>query len=138
MNKKGFGKTLEATLAILLILTFIFYFTPKQEPESTTLPENVAEAQAFILQQISTKTSLRDCVLNPTSVGNCNKITGTCSNIESFVNANKPHGYQHRCEICPTASTCSGNLPTDVSLYTDSIFVSGPDPKVVRIYFWEK
>jgi|TARA_Y100000310_G_scaffold225672_1_gene227734 hypothetical protein len=135
MNKKGFAKTLEATIAIILILTFIFYFTPKSLSEDPSIPANVMESQAFILEQISTTPSLRDCLVQSAAVGKCETV---CLNVSDFVqdNDNKPFGYTAFCEVCNSANTCAGDLPLNVSLYTDSVFLSGKFPKVVRIYFW--
>ena len=136
MNKKGFGKTLEATIAIILILTFIFYFTPKPLSKEPSIPVNVMEAQSFILEQISTKDSFRDCLVQTAAVGKCETV---CRAVNNFIKHkdNKPFGYTAACEVCDSASTCyTDNLPINVSLYTDSVFLAGKFPKVVRIYFW--
>jgi len=134
MNKKGFGKTLEATIAIILILSFIYYFSPKPLTKESDLPENVKEAQKFILEEISATKELRDCVLAAPE-GKCDP---GCTKVENLVKKHTPPGYAFACEICPTAGTCSSNVPLDKSLYTNSIFISANNPKVVRIYFWEK
>ena len=135
MNKKGFAKTLEATIAIILILTFIFYFTPKSLSEDPSIPVNVMESQSFILEQISTDPAFRNCILQdppPAGVGTCEAV---CDAVNKFVRDKKPFGYSFACEVCASANTCTSN-PLDVSLYTDSVFLSGTNPKVVRIYFW--
>ena len=141
MNKKGFAKTLEAGIAVILVLVFIYYVLPKQTPEGTMLrvPEQVKTTQSFILQEISTKENLRNCALYAATTGKCEDIP--CQNIVSLINSNTPPGYTSACEICATANTCAANLnlPTDVSLYTDSVFLSErTTSKVVRLYFWRK
>lgn len=141
MNKKGIGKILEAVIAILLVLSFIYFFTPKTEISDTDTPKNVEEAHKFILQQISSEKSLRDCAVDKTRFGDCS----SCNNIDVFVRKNIPFGYNYACEICLNATTCTTKtLPLDKSLYTDSILISGnpsnrsETSKVIRIYFWGK
>jgi hypothetical protein len=141
MNNKGFAKTLEAGIAVILVLVFIFYVLPKQAPEQTVLriPENVDTAQSFILQEISTQEDLRNCALYAATTGKCEDIP--CQNIFALITSNTPAGYSSACEICATANTCATNLnlPTDVSLYTDSVFLSDrAASKIVRVYFWKR
>ena len=141
MNKKGFAKTLEAGIAVILVLVFIYYVLPKQSPEQTALdiPENVKTAQSFILQEISTQEALRNCALYAVTEGKCEDIP--CQNIVPLINKHTPGGYSSACEICATANTCATNLnlPTDVSLYADSVFLSDrAASKVVRVYFWKQ
>lgn len=141
MSKKGFAKTVEAALAVIIVLMFIYYVVPRQAPEETALrmPENVKTAQSFILQEISTQEHLRKCALYAATTGKCEDIP--CQTIVSLISSNTPAGYSSACEICATANTCAQNLnlPTDVSLYTDSVFLSERTAsKVVRIYFWKQ
>lgn len=138
MNKKGWTKTFEAALAVIFIFGFIYYFTLQQEPQETAgIPANVETAQSFILQEISTTEQLRTCALRAATAGDC--AQAGCPTITRLVADHAPGGYSFACEICTTANTClQAQLPTDVSLYTDSIFLSGAQSKVVRVYFWKE
>ena len=135
MNKRGFSKTLEATIAIVLILSFIFYFTPSNEGAEAAMPQTVQDAQQFILEQISSDENLRNCALAATTTGTCNDVG--CGVIDNFVKKHTPPGYTALCEVCTTANTCSKNVPLDKSVYTDSVFISGAHARVVRVYFWK-
>ncbi len=149
-NKKGFIRTLEAVIAIILILGFIFWITPKVVEFEEKVPENVANAKDFILNQILSEKEYSECVLFA-SEGECESVLsdsseGSCKDIiiNELIEDNIPHGYSYHCEICSSSGSCT-NLPEPdktlkKSVYTGSIFVYGSSTnyKVFRIYIWEK
>ncbi len=137
VNNKGYIKTLEAVIAIIIILVFVYVLTPKAIKKAEPIPSVVKEAEHFILTEIALNKTLRSCVSSPvTPNGEC-RASGCMEKIMSFVQANTPPGYQSRCELCEKAVSCSQiQLPLDRSIYTDSIMISNPRPRVFRVYFW--
>ncbi len=134
MNKKGFVRTLEAVIAVVIVLGIMLVLTPAKQPE-TDIPANLKQSQAFILNHIATNENFRNCIMDTTVYGECR---ASCAAIDGFVGNNVPKGYDYRCEICSSASTCSNPLPLDKSLYTDSRFIATDPAKVIRVVFWEK
>ncbi len=134
MNKQGFIRTLEAVIAVVIVLGIMLSLAPAKQPETDT-PANLKQAQAFILNHIVTNENFRNCIMTVTAYGEC---SASCTIVDSFVNTNAPKGYAYRCEICGSASTCSSPLPLDKSLYTDSRFIATDPAKVIRLVFWER
>ena len=64
MVKQGYIRTLEAVIAIVIILLFIFTITPKNITNPSDIPVQVKTAQTYILQSIAEDGSgLRGAVL---------------------------------------------------------------------------
>ncbi|HLC71988.1 MAG TPA: hypothetical protein VJH37_00230 [Candidatus Nanoarchaeia archaeon] len=138
MNKKGFVRTLEAIIAAIIVLGIILVVTPEKAQQRTGTPENVKEAQQFILEGIAMNETFRDCILRSTVQGECNTVCVAPADIDAFVAAHTPPLYGFRCEICNSASTCSESLPLDKSLYTDSRLIARNPARIIRLIFWEK
>ena len=144
MNKKGFIRTLEAVVSIILIFTFIYFILPKQIAIETEIPENVQLSQKFVLEEILYNSAFRSCVfgtpVNTLLNGvNCKDIN--LCDIDSFIRQEIPVSYDYACEVCNQVATCIGeDIPFDKNVYANSIFlVKDPStPKVLRIYVWER
>ena len=144
MNKRGWIRTLEAVIAILLIFGFILYVTPKTQSYGDTTPQIVESRQNFIMKTILENNDYRNCVLDGGSGSYCFGPDGVLcvgyrEEIENLVEKNKPLGYDYACEICPSSASCTNvNALAEKSVYTSAIFVSKPGTgKVMRLYFWE-
>jgi len=147
--KQGLLRTLEAVLAIIAILGFLFFLLPEGEvPETGAVPKAVEEAQRYILAEISLNSTYRDCItgasggIPPYYEGACQG--GCLHQLDTFVKNSAPFGYTATCEICSEAISCQDlSLPLDKSVYTDSIFISKQLPtkqfntKVLRVYMYE-
>ncbi len=137
-NKRGLIKTLEAILAVVILLGAVLVFV-KEDPKEELTVESVKQAQKFILREISLNETFRSCITgNPAYAGAC---TGGCrDDIAMFVSQSTPAGFVSECEICDKAISCvSLNLPVDRSIFADSVLVSDhPVSKVVRVYFFER
>ena len=138
MNRKGFIRTLEAVIAVIIVLGIILALAPERTTTDSAIPANVKETQTYILDQITTNDQYRSCILHSTTEGECLEVCTGIADIEGLVSNNVPKNYNYRCEICHSASTCSGPLPLDKSLYTDSRFIGTNPARVVRLVFWEK
>lgn len=135
VNNKGFIKTLEAVIAIILILGFVYAMTPTQEPKAEPTPLNIRDVQQFILNEVALNKTFRNCITSaqPSSCG-----AGCLQQINAFIDKNTPSGYENMCEVCTRAISCSSQqLPLDRSIYTDSIFIGhASSSKIFRVYFW--
>lgn len=138
MSTKGLIRTLEAVIAVLLILALLFFILPEEEIPTGEVPAPVKNAQRFVLEEIALDKNHRNCITADTTFqGKCEE---KCPQVNSLILQSVPFGYRATCEICNTALSCAAlNLPAEKSIYTDSIFISRkPVNKVVRVYYYEK
>lgn len=142
VNTKGYIKTLEAVIAIVIILIFTFAVTPKPEP-SYQLPSSVENAQNYILEEIERNDTLRQNIMDADlPIGSDSPISISLSTI---VNSNMPTGYGYITEICNN-TVCMTELPpeaTGSSVYTAEAMIGSDGvvdttPRIVRIWMWRK
>jgi|SRR3989344_5265373 len=146
--KKGFIKTLEAVIAVILIVSFLFYVINKSGVRESEVPKNIEEAQRFILNTVSENKTFRECIIKSgVSVDNglaC-KIDGAdlgncVFGINQFIKKNIPAGYDYECEICGQVESCV-DLPPETlkkSVYVKDSFIAAEQPKIFRLYIWRK
>ena len=141
METKGLIKTLEAVIAVLLILGLVLFILPQEQQTTGEVPVQVKIAQDFVLEEIALNKVHRACVLNANE-GACE--IGCLAHVKSLMLQSAPYGYTASCEVCDSALSCAAlQLPTEKSIYTDSIFISKKPAgnavtKVVRVYYYEK
>jgi hypothetical protein len=156
VGKRGFIRTMEAVIAILLILGFLLYILPKTPTlAESSIPESLNSAREYILTQFLTDNYLRECVKGAIlvdSISDTNKCrsidygekTTECrTKISSLLDDNTPSGFANDCEICKGTNPCTqvlneGNARK--SIYPGAIFMYylGGDTKYLRIYFWRE
>jgi len=139
-NKQGYIKTLEAVIAIVIILIFTFAVTPKPTP-SYQLPSSVENAQNYILEEIAGDDDVRAAVMefDPESSEEAYGL------INDIVATNLPTGYAYTIGIC-IESACSSNatsIAEDRSVYTAEAMIGSygvvdTAPRIVRIWMWRK
>lgn len=147
MNKKGFIRTLEAVIAIIILLSIIYVVTPTRDFKITT-PNNIEEAQSAIFSELLVNFTYRECILGISSYGAINDIqeylgtviTDPClTDINKFIDLHRPNNYIYLAEICDQSASCLDSmLPVEKSIYSESIMLASDNPKVFRIYFWER
>ena len=138
VNKKGFLRTIEAIIAIIMVLGFILYVTPTRIPDVGEVPGVVEQAQSIILDEVATNEIFRDCIL--TNEGrSCINMDWPCADLDDFITSAKPLGYNFNCEICKTSVSCvpALSVPDDKTVYTRDTFIAATPPKVFRVYMWE-
>jgi hypothetical protein len=156
--KKGFIRTLEAVIAVILLLSIIYLVTPVRE-YNIVKPYNIEEAHSAIFTEVLANQTFRDCILNDvvcTVASGCGVINNSegqyiyqgdqisappcIGNLNDFIYTyNKPRGYVYLAEICYKSASCiRGDLPIDKQIYVESIILASENPKVFRVYFWEK
>ncbi len=144
LNRRGFIKTLEAIIAVVFILSFIYFFTPKEQASRSSQPENIQKLFTVVFREVSLTPEWRSCVEKTRYVGACKDIPQTdvsydCLHvIDTFIQDHIPASYTYICELCDKAATCLQQpLPFDKSVYTDSIFIAHQPVKIFRIYAWQ-
>lgn len=149
VNKKGFIRTLEAVIAVILLLTIIYMTAPSQEIDISK-PNVITQAHSVIFSEISTNQDYRSCLLNKIiSDGALNNASGQYTGsiiphiciqeINNFIAPFTPHGYVYLAEVCNQAKSClNRNIPVEKSVFAESIMLASDNPKVFRVYFWEE
>lgn len=130
MVKGAYIKTLEAIIAIVLILTVVFVVIPKPITYEEKVPFNVKNAQEFIIKEIRENAEIRNAVFtNPTDAKN---------KISALIEENLPIGFTYAFEICDTTVCVLENTPLDRNVYMADVMLSNGEPRIVRIWFWQK
>lgn len=140
VNKKGFIRTLEAVIAIVIILGFIIYIAPSRKLD-IGIPSNVKEAKEFVLHEVLTDEELRECVVS----GNLDCKDSCGGKLKKFLDDNKPAGYEYECEICPWAGSSGCGEHREVQemekdVYSGAVLLSYSENKYIefRMFFYEK
>ncbi len=144
MNKKGYIKTLEAVIAIVIILIFTFAVTPKPVP-SYRLPSSIENAQDYILEEVGRDAAIRTLIMNtnlenPESAPSIAAYTA----ISLVVENNLPTGYSYAVGICGESACASNSTPIAEgrSIYTAESMIASDGiadtPRIVRIWMWRK
>ena len=151
-GKKGFIRTMEAVLAIFLLLGLILYIFSTTPKGLEGTPKVVEDANTFIINELTNNYTFRKCIENTDTEGTCNRSlenirTTFQNNIEckdvfsDFISRSTPPGYSFSCELCKSSRSCSNiNAPTDKSVYPNSGFVYSnikKEGRIIRIYLYE-
>lgn len=141
LNKQGYIKTLEAVIAIVIILIFTFAVTPRPEP-TYQLPSSVENAQNYILEEIAGNDDARTKIMESDPA---NPDDPAYVKIKEIVDLNLPTGYAYTVGIC-LESACSSNVTAiaeGTSVYTAEAMIGSDGvvdttPRIVRIWMWRK
>jgi len=135
MDKKGYIKTLEAVIAIVLILGFIFLYLPREDTGSNEVPPLVASAQDSIKESLTNDVALREAIINQDSNDNSGQDA-----MEELLEANLPPGFNGNFNICGTPTCIGEGVPVDKNIYVEDIIISATletqKPKIVRVFIW--
>jgi len=164
MDKRGFIKTVEAIIAVLLIFVFIYYITPKASDNKDL--GDVKSLQAGILQGISENEEFRDCMIaadNPALLwvqgtdGIDNSFTekifsgfsptkctptNTQTKIQTFIESSLPPKFQQNYRLVICNEGYCGLPPEKDTVYTSAVIITSSvksqnyNPKIARLYIW--
>jgi hypothetical protein len=135
VNKKGYLRTLEALIAIAILLIFITTALMINRPETNpSVPDDIRLIQDTIFSKIQANTELRDCLVADDF---------TC--INDTVNSTMIETLNFKIQICPgDPNNCilTADLPGDKTIYSDSIFIQEPEEgsqyATLRLFLWRK
>jgi len=141
VNKKGYLKTLEAVLAIVIILLFTFSVTPKEEID-LSMPQNIKTSQSFILSELQNNETIRYYVVHSDDSDAASNAAYKA--VDSLISENMPSSYDYTFGICKMSSCISNitSLALETSIYSQDILITTDgliqNPKVVRLWVWRK
>lgn len=144
VNKKGYIKTLEAVIAIVIIVTIGYILTPRPTEPTPEVPPIVKGVQKIITSSIQFSETFRNILTKAKELPSPGSDDGLTliKGVNETIAKNSPLGYDYTCAICSNPGRCLVDyLPLEKSIYvTDVIIASGEEqnPKIVRIWFWKK
>ena len=126
MDKKGFLRIVEASVAILIIAGVLFLFFTNSSAQTEP---NLSEMARDILEEMSKNTSLRENIINSED-----------GNVIDFVNSRVPGYLEFELRICGIGGACGieyipGNVYSAERIISSTI--NTPGPKKVRLFIWE-
>ena len=128
-NKKGYMKTLEAVIAVIILISFLLALLPREEAKPET-PQDIQLLQDTVFTTIQNDNYYRACVLS----NNLNCIT-------SFINSTFPYTLEFDAKICDLTSCPEPDLP-DKSVYVSDLIISSNltefDTRLLRLFIWRK
>ena len=131
MNKKGFMKIVEASLAIFIVLAVLFFVSNKQISKTEI---DLSQKARDILEEISKNTTIREAILT--------ENTGL---VNSAIGESMPESYlEFEAVICETNEVCGKSTYTKGNVYSGERLVSSIvkennfSPKRVRLFIWDK
>ena len=127
-QKRGFAKTIEAVIAVVLSFLFIAFFIPPASTHSDFIKPDLN--LVYILEQ---DTNFRNCVMNE----NYSCLNATLDYYYPYFD----DVYEYRMNVSADPSAAGVQLPP-VEVHLESLMVAGNDtflyPKTLRLYYWEK
>lgn len=133
MNKKAYMRTVEAVIAIIILIIFIFTVIQRPPKSEHKIPLNVQEAQNAIIKEATLNNSIRNCIIT-------NPLCHNSIIMQNLFQENIPVIYNYTFKICEE-TTCLANTPFK-TVYVADVFISSTyedkKPKILRFWIWEK
>ncbi len=129
-SKKGYMKTLEAIIAIIILISFLLALLPEKEPQPK-IPQDIRLLQTTIMNNIQNDEFSRQCILNDLPCVN--------DSISSIF----PSTLKYTFTICDiNIDNCVATGLPDKSVYVSDLVVSStlsnPNTRLFRLYIWRK
>lgn len=132
VSKKGYIKTLEAVIAIIIIIVVSYTLIPLHAETPPEPPLAVQNAMSFINEKIEYDESLREAIVREREVE---------EDLAELIIKHKPKNYDFTCAVCPDTNCFIDPLVTfKKSIYVNDVFIASSKkeqkPKIVRIWFF--
>ena len=137
MNNKGFIHTLEAIIAILLLLSILFVSISLRKAEPNVIPVEIELLQKNILDEIQNNEEYRNYLFDDSA--------GSTALIEDLLDSRVSSNLAFAFDICeePDISVCliNENLPENKNIYSESIILQEKindisEYRIFRLYLW--
>lgn len=138
VTKKAYIRTIEAVVAIVLLLFASYLVTPKELLNPRATPYVVESAQKYVLSQATNNESLRKIIIDYSDTGLANR------SLNGIIENRLPAGYKYSSVIC-TNPDCVTLPELQTSVYTNDILITGTETgtgkqvlRLVRVWFWRE
>jgi|ETNmetMinimDraft_26_1059896.scaffolds.fasta_scaffold32784_2 hypothetical protein len=140
-NRRGWLRILEATIAVLIVISTLVVVYSNQPTRTIDLEEYMYNLQKKILLDIGSRSDLRANVLN---YGDFENSTA----LENFTSMNVPSSFRHSIKVCDLSNgnVCKLNNTEVIETKNKNVFVEETivsadfgdyNPKKVRVFIWE-
>ncbi|MCP3686594.1 MAG: hypothetical protein GY861_28480 [bacterium] len=123
VGKKGYLRTIEAVIAVMMTFVLLTFFLPQSDPSDS--PENF-----HILATLGKSADFRSCV-----------VLMNTSCINQSIDERLEDSYAYLFNISEDVNVDVAGLPSK-RVYSDSVLVAGNttdrETKVVRLFYWTK
>lgn len=138
-NNRGWIQILEATIAVLLVSGILITVYSRHIDKNSGPDEYVYSLQKQILEDISSRSDLRNYAL-----------TDNIDKLNEYVNGKIPTAFNHSLKICnltspPTPCKLDAEefiATKDKNVYAKGVIISADfktyDPKKVKLFIWER
>lgn len=135
MNKKGWIRITEAVVAILIMASVLIVLYTNETPQ-VSYSDYVYDLQVRLLIDIADDDLLRNATLYSNETHNESRL------IEYF-DANVPVNFNYAVLVCDLSSlNCNRDINTTEEVFVEDRIISSNleiyDPKLLRLYIWEK
>ncbi len=133
VNKRGWLRILEATIAIMLIAGVLLAIYSRSS-EKSDISYQVSGLQREILLNIAANTDLRNKIISA--------IHGDNTTLANFVNQSITSNLDFEIKICDLAQPCKMSSYIGKDVFADDVIISstleGYSPKKVVLFVWER
>lgn len=140
VNKKGYIKTLEAMIAVIMIVVISYMLIPSAAEAPPEVPSVLKGAQKIITQSVQLNETIRGLITKKYYTGyeKCEMLAG----INEIITKYAPLGYDYTCAVCSKPGECLACTPIEKNIYMTDVLVASSEEqqnvKIVRIWFWTK
>lgn len=135
MNKKGWLRIVEASLAIIIVLTVLFIISQKTRPLQS--PEDMTDKAKAILDEIASTPSLRESVvLSPSA-------DVTRDTLNAFLRRRLPDStINYELRICPLTDVCgkteyvAGDVYVAERVISTVVESQAYSPQKIKLFLW--
>lgn len=143
VGKKGYLRTVEAIIAIVVIMIIVYTAVPRNEQPPPRVPGAIASAQDYVSKEVSYNNTYRMCVVEQMPEGCERENCGSCGDwFISFFENNLPGNYNFTFKVCGTTNCVSSLLPEDRTIYMGDVFLASyedqQNPRIFRFWMWRK
>lgn len=163
MNKRGFIRTLEAVLAIIIVFLFIYYAGRSSDSDKRYV-QGVRSLEESLLDEISKNDGFRQCIVSGEiskfnedvekfKAENCidqKFVEGECAKeIDCYIEGSLPLRYREKYAftICSPSDLGSCSLPGSIGgskeVYTSAVIISSSlkdsgnyNPRILRMWLY--
>jgi uncharacterized protein with ACT and thioredoxin-like domain len=128
-NKKGYLRTLEAVIAVILLMIVVFSSISFREPKTKSIPVEIELMQDRILSEVQSNDLLRNYLINE-----------NYSDLMDYLEINMgQENINLEIDICADSNSCD-EVRSDLSnedVYVDSLIIyEGGNTAIFRLYLW--
>ena len=141
MNKKGIWRVIEATLSVLMIITFILLLLSKREV--TPEKERIGSSMRSILNEIAKNAAMRAQILMDSDAS----AQAEEAAFQIFEERINNPTFNYNITICDLSAPVCGDITkysinTDQEIYSEERLITADlnnfNPKILKVYAWRK